>query len=86
MKDTFKTNPISNIPLIHHTFEDWDNFVAFSDVEKVELLNDYFSSICTVHDSDHDLPSMYSLCNNRLASIISEKQEIIAMISILCTN
>ena len=43
LKDTFKTNPTSNIPPIHHTSEDVDNFVAFSDVEKVELLNDYFS-------------------------------------------
>ena len=82
LKDTFKTNPTSNIPPIHHTSEDGDNFVAFSDVEKVDLLNSYFSSKCTVHDTDHDLPSMYSLCNNRLSSIIIEEEEIIDIISI----
>ena len=80
LKDTFKTNHTSNIPPIHHTSEDGENFV---DVEKVELLNNYFSSICTVDDSDHDLPSMYSLCNNRLSAIIFEEQEIIDIISII---
>ena len=29
LKDTFKTNPTSNIPPIQHTSEDGDNFVAF---------------------------------------------------------
>ena len=77
MKDTLKNNPTSYIPPIHHTYEDGDNFVTFSDVEKVELLNDYFLFVCTVYGPDHDLPSMYSLCNNRLSSIITEEQEII---------
>ena len=34
LKYTFKTNSISNIPPIHHTSEDGDNFVVFCRFEK----------------------------------------------------
>lgn len=41
MKDTFKTKPSSDIPPIHHVSDKGEQFVAFSDLDKVELLNNF---------------------------------------------
>lgn len=86
MKDTFTTKSSSDIPPIQHVSDNGEQFVAFSDLDKVELLNIFFSSVCNVYDTGHVLPSMYSLCNNKLSNIVINEEEIIDIISILPAN
>ena len=49
------------------------NTLAYSDTDKFEALNTYFSSISTINDTNVTLPNMYSLCNNNLSNIIIEE-------------
>lgn len=47
MKDTFKTKSSSDIPPIQHVSDKGEHFVAFSDLDEVELLNIFFSFAMT---------------------------------------
>lgn len=44
------------------------------------------SSVSNVYDIGHVLPSMYSLCNNKLSNIVINEEEIIDIISISPAN
>ena len=62
------------------------NSLAYSDSDKIEALNFFFSSISTIDDTNVTLPNMYSLCNNNLSNIFIEEQEITDIITILPVN
>ena len=56
--------------------------MGYSDTDKIEALNAYFSSISTIDDTNITLPNMYSLCNNDLSNLIIEEQEIITILPV----
>ena len=60
--------------------------IAFSNEEKVEALNNYFSSISCIDDSGANLPDMYFLCNNVIDSIFITEEDIIDIITTIPTN
>ena len=62
------------------------NSLAYSDTDKIEALNAYFSSISTIDDTNVTIPNMYSLFNNNLSNTIIEEQEISDIITILPVN
>ena len=61
------------------------NSLAYSDTDKIEALNAYFSSISTIDDTNVTIPNMYSLFNNN-SNIIIEEQEISDILTILPVN
>ena len=86
MKESFNIKLSNEIPPIQINGDNGVNSLAYSDSDKIEALNSYFSSISTIDDTNVTLPNMYSLCNNNLSNIIIEEQEISDIITILPVN
>lgn len=72
MKDTLKTKPSSDISPIHDVSGKVEQFVAVSDLDKVELLNIFFSSVCDICDTGHVLPSCTrsAIINNQISLLM----------------
>lgn len=60
LKDCFHTKLTHGIPSIRFTMDNDMEGYAFSDTDqdKIELLNNYFTSITFLDDSNHDLPTI----------------------------
>ena len=86
MKESFEIKLSNQPPPLQINDVNGVNMLAFSDTDKIEALNTYFSSISTIDDTNVTLPYMYSLCNNNLSNIIIEEQEISDIITILPVN
>ena len=86
MKDTFNMKLSNEIPPIQVNDDTGVNKVVYSDSEKIEVLNAYFSSISDIDDNNVTLPHMYSLCNDSLDNIVVEEQEVSDIITILPVN
>ena len=86
IKEVFQVKSNNEIPPIQFTSENGSNIIAFSDKEKSEVLNKYFSSISNIDDTSHSLPDSYSLCNDSLNEIFIEEQEVIDIITTLPVN
>lgn len=63
MKDLFKVKATTEIPPLQF-FENGQPTLAFSDIEKTETLNKYFSSISNIESANRSLPNLYYMCNN----------------------
>jgi hypothetical protein len=86
IKEVFQVKSNNEIPPIQFTSENGANSIAFSDKEKSEVLNKYFSSISNIDDTSHILPDSYPLCNDNLNDIFIEEQEVIDIIATLPVN
>ena len=62
LKDTFHTNSTTEIPPIQFTNNKGTDSFEFSDIDKIELLNNYFTSISSLDDNDKELPIMQPRC------------------------
>ena len=60
--------------------------MAYSDFDKIEELNTYFSSISFIDDSNETLPNMYYMCYDTLCNITIDEQEVLDIISVLPVN
>lgn len=85
MKDLFKVKATTEIPPLQF-FENGQPTLAFSDIEKTETLNKYFSSISNIESANRSLPNLYYMCNNFFSDIHIEVQEVFDIISILPVN
>ena len=86
MKDAFNVKSSTVIPPLVYYPDNRAQSIAFSNEEKVEALNNYFSSISSIDDSGANLPDMYSLCNNVIDSIFITEEDIIDIITTIPTN
>ena len=86
LKDVFHTKPTMDLPPLQYTTHTGESKYIFSDMGKINALNDYFSSIANVDDKDTNLPSYYSLCDETLSDIVIHESEIFDVISILPVN
>ena len=77
MKDTFHTNYNTEIPPIQYTNNKGTDSFAFSDIDKIELLNNYFTSILTFDDNHKDLP---------IPNRVIQKHEVFDIISVIPVN
>lgn len=83
LRDTFKTKPLSDIPPLQYT----DSYSsAFSDVDKINALNEYFASIACIDDDNSVLPHEIFMCDNLFVNMCINEQEIIDILSILPVN
>lgn len=65
IKDAFHAKPTKDIPPIQYTSDTGGFNIAFTDTEKVDVLNKYFSSVSNVDDSLSQLPQLYHICNDK---------------------
>lgn len=86
IKDAFHAKPTKDIPPIQYTSDTGGFNIAFTDTEKVDVLNKYFSSVSNVDDSLSQLPQLYHICNDKLNNVTIEEQEVIDIIKILPVN
>ena len=85
-KLSFNIKLSNEIPQIQINNVNGVNTLVYSDTDKIEALNTFFSPISTIDDTNVSLPNMYSLCNNILSNIIIEEQEISDIITTLPVN
>ena len=62
------------------------NTYSYTDQEKVECLNDFFTSVSTINDDNCPLPTFELKCQNKLTSISCTPEEIQSLIEILNPN
>ncbi|MCG7882866.1 MAG: hypothetical protein JAY96_14895 [Candidatus Thiodiazotropha endolucinida] len=74
-----------NIPPLLNSLQD-QNVYCFTDSEKAECLNSYFSSICDLDDNNARLPVFQPITNNSLSNIVCTPDEIAELILILNPN
>ena len=86
LKDAFNVKSSTVIPPLVYYPDNRAQSIAFSNEEKVEALNNYFSSISCIDDSGANLPDMYFLCNNVIDSIFITEEDIIDIITTIPTN
>lgn len=86
MKDSFNIKLSNEIPPIEIYNDKGGKKLAYSDLDKIEALNSYFSSISTIDDSNETLPNMYNLCSSTFCKISIEEHEVSDIISILPVN
>ena len=79
LKDVFHTKPTMDLPPLQYTTHTGESKYIFSDMGKINALNDYFSSIANVDDKDTNLPSYYSLCDETLSDIVIHESEILML-------
>lgn len=61
--------------------------LVFKDTEKIELLNNYFTSLTFLEDSNHELPIIGGCrCNNSFSQIKVQEHQITDIISIIPVN
>lgn len=81
LRDTFITKPLSEIPPLQYTDSN-----SFSDVDKINSLNEYFASIACVDDDNSVLPQEIFMCDSIFDSMCINEQDIIDILSILPVN
>ena len=87
LRHFIKTNKNSEvIPPLKSIKENGEVTLAFSDVEKANLLNDYFASISTLNEVNAALPTFSLKTQNSLNNIQIQESEIIDVIKTLITN
>ena len=77
-----KQSQINRIPPLCKSDESY----AFSDEEKVNLLNDYFCSISTIDDSNVELPVFRNRTDSSLSNIIIQIPDDTDVLGILKVN
>lgn len=87
LKDVFQTKTASEIPPLQYTDDKNNVKIAFTDVDKTEVLNKYFSSISNtcILTTGKVLPELYLQCDETLDNIFIEEFEV-TDISILPVN
>ena len=86
LKDVFHTKPGNELPPIKYTDSNGKDSIAFSDIDKIEILNEYFSSISNISNTGKSVPEMFLQCDDSLEDIIIEEYEVIDIISVLLVN
>ena len=86
LKDVFQSKPNNGLPPLRYMDSNGDEKIAFSDSEKIDVLNKYFSSISNISAVDKELPEMYLHCHETIDSIAIEESEVIDIIFILPVN
>ncbi|MCG8048754.1 MAG: endonuclease/exonuclease/phosphatase family protein [Candidatus Thiodiazotropha taylori] len=82
-----KNNKTSNnIPPLVIEKENGQKLYCYTDEEKAECLNDYFSSISTINDNEVQLPIFESKTRNSLSDITCSALEISTLIDLLNPN
>ena len=85
MKDVFYNRTANDTPPLNHTDSNGKDSTAFSDINKTEILNEYFWS-----NSKFQTPvnpyQMFLYCSESLADIVIEESEVIDIISVLPIN
>ena len=66
MKDSFNIKLSNEIPPIQIFNDRGIKTMAYSDFDKIEALNLYFSSISSIDDSNETLPNKYYMCYDTL--------------------
>lgn len=61
MKDLFHVKATTEIPPLQF-LENGRSKLAFSDIDKIETLNKYFSSISNIESANRTLPNLYYMC------------------------
>lgn len=75
-----------NIPPLISSTSQGQNTFCFTDTEKAECLNDYFTSISTVNDENAHLPMFEAKTNSYLLNISCTALEVANLIEILNPN
>ena len=86
LKDTFHTKSTTDIPPIKYTNNKGTDSFAFSDIDKIELLNNYFTSISSLDDNDKELPIMQPRCTVNFPNLVFQEQEVFDIISVILVN
>ena len=86
LKHFFNTKSSSELPPIQYTDSNGKDKSAFSDLEKIELLNNYFTSITRLDDNNQELPNIELKTNDFCPDIHIQEQEINDIISIIPVN
>ena len=86
LKDVFRAKPTNDIPPLEYTTETGERIIAFSDSDKVDLLNNYFSSVSNVDDSSQQLPQIDYTHHFSLSNVTIDEQDIKDILSILPVN
>ncbi len=86
LKNVFNIKMSTEIPPLQFTLKTGEQSIAYSNAEKAEVLNDYFSSISFLDDNEAKLPKFHSVCNNVISDICILEQEVIDIVSILQVN
>lgn len=69
LKNVFNIKMSTEIPPLQFTLKTGDQSIAYSNAEKAEVLNDYFSSTLFLDDNEAKLPKFHSVCNNFISDI-----------------
>lgn len=85
MKDVFKCKGRTEIPPLQNVQDGVVN-ISYSDIDKVESLNNYFASISSTHDNEPTLPQFILFCNKIFDNIVITEQDVIDIISTLPVN
>ena len=86
LKDLFNTKSSNVLPPIQYTDSNGNEHIAFSDLEKIELLNNYFTSITRLDDNNEEIPNIEKKTNEFFPDILIQEQEILDIISIIPVN
>ena len=76
----------STIPTLQHQQTANQTSYCFSDQEKVDCLNQYFTSVSSIDDSNTQLPPFEAKTNNRLSDISCTATEVETLIKLLNPN
>ena len=76
----------STIPPLQHQQAANQTSYCFSDQEKVDCLNQYFTSVSSIDDSNTQLPPFEAKTNNRLSDISCTATEVETLIKLLNPN
>ena len=83
LRDTFKSKSTPQTsPPLQYTSASGDVKFAFSEEDKIHVLNTYFASITCVDDEMSELPKENIECNSVFDNIFICEQEIIDILSI----
>lgn len=82
MKDVFKCKGWTELPLLQNVLDGVVN-ISYSDIDKVELLNNCSASISSTHDNEPSLQRFILICNKSFDKIVITEQDVIDIISTL---
>lgn len=86
MKDVFHTKSTTEIPPMHYTDNNGTDNCAFSDNDKIELLNTYLSSISNLYDNYKDLPVLQHKCTDNFSNLVIQEHEVFDILSVIPVN
>ena len=86
MKDSYNIKLSNEIPPIQIFNERGIKSMAYSDFDKIEALNMYFSSTSSIDDSNETLQTCIICVMILLCNITINKQEVMYIISVLTVN